>query len=417
MPETSKRRLHDEVIEDSEPEREAKRKKMREQARLARKKKCSSFKLQQADRDVIELTDTECNSHGPISATVGAQSQVDKPISATSRSPLTKLPSSPQLERTESLLADMPRHLLAANIAPDRRGHRSNVPDTTSINRTSTYPTPPPIATLEALLSSDSDDESHLKLSRFAFQAPVSNTEVNKPRGLSCSGSTVAAQTLPESSSAPKAKLKRPNAHHFSNDFSDTQLTSLTNCVSCNLKWTSKKTTSQKMIHIQNCAKKKFLSDETVKTLIGKEIGSSSNQNSREGTGQKTAEEGENSTTFLETVVNEDTRTKKGRRPHVLGTVKSLPETRGSILGKARAVLDASMQHRDSVVRAPVSNQNLGGTHEVPCTQAFGTSMLARREDRDQVGPPQTQDFGESALGHLQSNFGLVALHARTSGL
>lgn len=78
-----KRSLLDEVVDDSEPERETKRQKMREQARLARKKKCASLQPQQSDRldqDVIELTDTECNPHDPISATSGAQSQVDKSV-------------------------------------------------------------------------------------------------------------------------------------------------------------------------------------------------------------------------------------------------------------------------------------------------------------------------------------------------
>jgi len=268
---------------------------------------------------------------------------------------------------------------------------------------------------MEVSLSSDSEGESRLKLSRFAFRAPVSHTNMTNLGGLSCSGSVVTVERLPESTSAPKARLKRPNVHRFSNDFSDAQLASLTNCVSCNLKWTSMKTASQKMIHIQNCAKKNFLSDETVRTLIRKEIQLSSDQDASQ---RSAAEEGEKSTTFLETVVNEVARTKKGRRPQVLGTVKSLPETRGSILGRARAVLDTSIQHGDSVVGARMSNRNQGDRSDVPCTQAFGTSMLAHQADsypRPQPGPPQTQVFGESALG--QSNLGLVALRAQAFGL
>lgn len=280
------------------------------------------------------------------------------------------------------------------------------------MNRTSTYPTPPPIATLEVPLSSDSESESRLKLCRFAFRAPPSKSKITDLGGLPCSGSVVAADKLPESTSAPKARLKRPITHRFSNDFSDAQLASLTSCVSCNLKWTSTKTAIQKVIHIQNCAKKKFLSDETVRMLLRKEIQSCSDQ--------KSTEEGQRSVTFLETVVNEVSRTKKGRRPHILGTVKSLPETRGIILGRARAVLDTSMQHGDSVVDIQVANLTQGGRSSFPCTQAFGTSMLARRADsypRAQSGPVLTQAFGESALGHLQSNLGLIARHAQTSGL
>jgi hypothetical protein len=220
------------------------------------------------------------------------------------------------------------------------------------MNRTFTYPTPPPIATLEVPLSSDSEGES---------------------RGsLSCSDNSVATDELAESTSTPKARLKRPSIQGFSNGFSHAQLTSLISCVSCDLKWTSTKTASQKVIHIENCAKKKFLSDEIVRTLVRKEIQSSSDQ--------KTTEEGQQLTTFLETVDNEVSRTKKSRLPQILGTVKSLPETRGSIMGMARAVLDTSMQHEDSVVvDAQVPNLTQGGRSNDFCSQAFGTSMLARR--------------------------------------
>ncbi|KAG2369584.1 hypothetical protein BDR07DRAFT_528058 [Suillus spraguei] len=168
------------------------------------------------------------------------------------------------------------------------------------------------------------------------------------------------------------------------------------------------------MIHIQNCAKKKCLSDETVRMLICNEIQSSSDK--------KTTKEDQKSATFLETVVNEvsRTRTKKGKRPQILGTVKSLPETRSGILGRARAVLDTSIQHKDSIVDAQVSNLTQGGGSNVPCTQVFGTSMLARRADsypRVQSGPALTQAFGESALSHLKSSLSLVERHAQTSGL
>ncbi|KAG2108096.1 hypothetical protein BD769DRAFT_1693386, partial [Suillus cothurnatus] len=161
------------------------------------------------------------------------------------------------------------------------------------MNRNFTYPTPPPIATLEVPLSSDSEDE-------------ITSLGI-----LSCSDNSVATDELAESTSTPKARLKRPSIQDLSNDFSHAQLASLISCVSCNLKWTSTKTASQKVIHIENCAKKKFLSDETVPMLVRKE----------------------------KTVDNEVSRTKKSRRPQILGTVRSLPETRSSIMGRVRAVL------------------------------------------------------------------------------
>lgn len=410
MPETLKRRLlhYDELVEDSEPEREEKRQQIREQTR--KKKRLRMDPRADLEQDIIELTDTELNPSSPL-VTAGGQSQIGRPIGASSCSTLTELASSRELQNADHFVVDIPRPSLAV-IAPHQRRHRANAPNTANgpysaqkmsgMNRTFTYPTPPPIVTLDVPLSSDSEGESHLKLSRFAFRAPPSKPKIG---GLSCSGSSVAADKLPESTSAPKARLKRPSIHRFSNDFSHAQLASLISCVSCNLKWTSTKTASQKVIHIQNCAKKKFLSDETVRMLISKDIQSSSDQ--------KTSEECQKST-FLETVVNEVSRTKKSRRPQTLGTVKSLPETRGSILGRARAVLDTFVQHGDSVVDAQVSNLTQGGRSDVPCTQAFGSSMLARRADsypHAQPGPVLTQAFGESALAHL------VARHAQTSGL
>ncbi|KAG2116045.1 uncharacterized protein F5147DRAFT_675777 [Suillus discolor] len=429
MPENTKRKLlHDnELVEDSEPEREEKRQQMRKQTRKKKRLRLDPSWVD-IEQDVIELTDTELDPSGP-SATVGGQSQIDELSGASSCSPLTELASSKELENADHFVIDTPRPSLVAVIAPEQHINRVNVPNTTNgpyttqnmsgMNRTSTYPTPPPIATLEVPLSSDSEGDSRLTLSRFAFRAPLSKPKITDLGGLSCWGSTVVADKLPESTSAPKARLKRPSIHRFSNDFSDAQLASLTTCVSCNLKWTSTKTASQKVIHIQNCAKKKFLSDETVRMLIYKETQSSSDQNVSQRSDQKATEVGQKSATFLETVVNEGSRTKKGRRPQILGTVKSLPETRGSILGRARAVLDTSMQHGGPVVDAQVSNSIHGGRSDVPCTQAFGTSMLARRVNsypRAQSGPALTQAFGESALGHLQSNLCLVARHAQTSG-
>ncbi|KAG2154930.1 uncharacterized protein EDB93DRAFT_1247890 [Suillus bovinus] len=425
MPETLKRRLphDDELVEDSEPEREEKRQKMRR-----KKKKCLRLDQSRADLEqgIIELTDTELDNSSPLA--VGGQSQIDKPIGAFSCDKMIELASSRELESADFFAIDISRPSLAA--AFNMHTNRANVPDTANapynaqnmsdMNRISTYPTPPPIATLEVPLSSDSEGESHLKLSRFAFRAPPSKPKITNPGGLSYSDSTLAADSLPKSTSALKVRLKRSSIHRFFNDFSDTQLASLTSCVGCNLKWTSTKTASQKVIHVQNCAKKKFLSDETVRTLIRKEVQSSSDQKASQGNGQKATEEGQKSATFLETIVNEVSRTKKGKRPQILGTVKSLPETRGSILGRARAVLDTSMQHGGPVVDAQVSNLIQRGRSDVPCTQAFGTSMLARRVDsypRAQPGPVLTQAFSESALGHLQSSLGLAVRRAQTSGL
>jgi hypothetical protein len=106
MAETLKRRLlHDvEVVEDSEPKREEKRQRMREQTR---KKKRLRVDPSRADleREIIELTDAELNPSCP-SATVGGQSQIDKSISGeplltVSQNPWRSCPLRFQLQATD----------------------------------------------------------------------------------------------------------------------------------------------------------------------------------------------------------------------------------------------------------------------------------------------------------------------------
>ncbi|KAG2369585.1 hypothetical protein BDR07DRAFT_1371152 [Suillus spraguei] len=232
MPEALKRRLlhDDELIEDSEPEREEKRKQMREKTK--KKKRLlvdSSRAAADLKQDIIELTDPELNSFDPP-VTVDGKNQIDKPISTSSCSPLTEPASSRELESADHFAIDIPQPSFAV-IAPDQRVNEPDIVNgpydvrqMSGMNRTSTYPTPPPIATLQVPLSSDSESESRLKLSRFAFRAPPSKPMITDLRDLSYLGGPVVANKHPESTSAPKARLKRPGIHRFSNDFSHAQL-------------------------------------------------------------------------------------------------------------------------------------------------------------------------------------------------
>lgn len=162
-------------------------------------------------------------------------------------------------------------------------------------------------------------------------------------------------------------------------DLPNSQLVRLSRCVVCRLQWTSNKSAKQKRTHIEQCAKKNALTTHTVKFLIEKEfVPNNPNENA--------------TATLMDSVVPTGPA-KKLRRQQVIPTVRSLPETRESILDRARDVLGSANAQ--------------AGPHP---TQRFGQSALARRETRQSTRPalldadacieelPLTQPFGASSL-------------------
>lgn len=166
----------------------------------------------------------------------------------------------------------------------------------------------------------------------------------------------------------------------------DPHLVQLSKCVSCGLQWTSKKTAKQKRTHIEQCAKKNALSKDTIKFLIEKEIAILSptipaNDPSENATG-----------TLMDSVVPAGP-VKRLKRHQVVPSVRSLAETRESILDKARDILGPTEGHADPQP-----------------TQQFGQSALARRNtqqpkrpalldvNKSMEEPPPTQPFGTSSL-------------------
>ncbi|KAN0097467.1 hypothetical protein V8E55_001913 [Tylopilus felleus] len=164
----------------------------------------------------------------------------------------------------------------------------------------------------------------------------------------------------------------------------DSQLAQLSKCIGCGLEWTSRKTANQKRTHIKQCAKKLALTEDTIKILVEKEIAIlSPTQNTPSS---------HTETTLLNSVVPVGPL-KKSKRTQVLSTLKSLPETRDSILSRARNILGPTITQEDS-----------------GATQQFGQSALARRATHhpkrpallevngSMEEPSSTQPFGASSL-------------------
>lgn len=145
------------------------------------------------------------------------------------------------------------------------------------------------------------------------------------------------------------------------------------------------------MLHVQSCAKKNSLTDDTVRSLIRQEVAKAIAEDmelKKKNKANVASKEPEVPKTFMEAIVNDTAPKKKCRRPEVLQTVRSLTETRGTILESARMFLK-------NTIPASIEEANISTR-----TQAFAPSKLpdALRSTSEQTQPP-TQIFGESALG------------------
>lgn len=271
-------------------------------------------------------------------------------------------------------------------------------------------------------LTDDEGENTKINLIRFAYPGSTSSVKVtgSKPR---TSRQDYNSIPVAESKPPPKKKL----LHRFAEDFSESELNKLTKCVSCEVRWTSRKTATQKMLHVQACAKKKLLLDATVRILIRKAIDASFTVDTvpSKATGKAKAENPApvDPKTFLEELVADSARRKKGRRADIKESVQSVVQTRGDILNRARTVLGASSMPDDRgfwVQTQAIGIRNLDVDDEViASTQRFGVSALAQRyqvatplfsskspiddEESDLDVPPATQTFAPSKLSSARS--------------
>ncbi|TFK55914.1 hypothetical protein OE88DRAFT_681265 [Heliocybe sulcata] len=213
-------------------------------------------------------------------------------------------------------------------------------------------------------VSVPSDDEEdieaadRLSLGRFAH---INSSKAVRPMKLA----PMISRSMPEGSSGSGTKQNRTKpAHRFVSDFSDAEVAKVTKCVSCDLEWTTRKTSLQKMLHIQTCAKKSGLTDETVKVLVRRQIGKASDEGPGESGASAAADE--RAETYLEDVLGREAPKRKGRRPEVQRTVKSATDSRNAIMDKARLLLGPSA----------IGISDGQGASSLPATQSFGPSKF-----------------------------------------
>lgn len=361
------------VVEDSEPEREERRRQHLERQR-SRKPTSSAGD----ERAIVK------QYKYPRSL----PTSLDNPIDQRSTSELelrnTRGGRSPGEERN--------------NILREPNVFEGAAPQHPALNRN--CPSLPSITTIEEchLEQHDEVDElSCMQICHFAYQPlkhrapfPVSSFPERQPNFFS---------PAPRSHVEPSQFLNQPSGKP-----SDAEVSALSKCVCCGLRWTTKKTVKQKSAHMETCSRRHAISPDTLLSLINKEASVSSLHAKPSNERQIcSGVPNESSATLMGAIVSVDSG-KRNRRKQVISTVRTLPETRESILDKAKDLLGQLVDPQGANI-----NHAHTDSDDVKPTQRFGTSMLARRSVLSRQGqeikspdieaPSSTQAFGESALG------------------
>ncbi|KAH9843864.1 uncharacterized protein C8Q71DRAFT_852387 [Rhodofomes roseus] len=402
-------------VSDSEPEREGRRYEEKEN----RKRRKQHHRRARKD-DVIEFTDTQ-------------EPLLTQPVSQASQvPPATQSVISVNEESSEDASnAGVPRE------EPVRR-EESGAHNTSIIDISDDMSDDPSMPSLHALLArrmpspdyleppidipqpisersgssqasagpGDSDDEQrsglNLKLKTFAYSASSSSRSRNPSSASIASRSTSIVSVA--SAAQPIRRAKSKPKTDFTEEFAEADLARLLKCVSCELKWTVRKSVTQKLKHIQACAKKKALADSTVAFLLRCELAVSPPLPEKSG---DAAEKAKEPGTLMETWTD-GTNKKRTKRRAVPETVRDLADTRGQILDRARALLAEREARSDDRVEQdderPQSEEEDAGAQIPPPTQAFGESALARnrRVHEEPIQPiafAPTQLFAPSKLG------------------
>ncbi|KAI0030713.1 hypothetical protein K488DRAFT_87528 [Vararia minispora EC-137] len=292
---------------------------------------------------------------------------------------------------------------------------------------------------------SDTDDESEgfrRRLGRFTFQ--------NYRAGSRCgsskirTSSTISLQSSSDSFAPPLPRPKTASKYgraDFLGGFTDGQFAKVSKCVCCDVKWTARKTRVQKAAHILGCSRKQGLSCEVVEGLIRSEIASVAPQVIDRKTKNAPTPIPAEPTTHMEDIVNR-VHPKKSRRhpvPNMSTTVQHPTESHDIIIGRARLLLaeQPTPYLENAAARLGKSRLNsLIGRHSSPpppeSTQPFGQSALAQRlgalrtntntvslwdvghtEVEDDDAPPTTQAFAPSRLGQKLKHTKLPVSPAR----
>lgn len=356
-----------EVIEDSEPERQRQREALYEQRRQDRAGK--GYTPASDDSPIIEISDDE-SLYGSRRATIIELSGTHPlfhllilvfltPYDPDDSGPSHK-PSLSTLSRVEPVLP--PKSMSIRGPESESRCENPNQITSNASTTTTNKGIPLP--------SQSTPPESRvLDLERFAFISTRSSGTSAPSSSINISGH----QPTPPIGITSNM-VRRVHVSDYS--FTDSQLQKLTRCVCCQIPWTTRKSASGKLNHIQKCARKNSFTEEAVRLMIEQDLQALATKGDpKKGKGKPVASE---PATLLEAVVAGTTTKPKGRKRGVPTTVLQVTEAHQAIYSRAKALFEESV------------------TPGFPATQGFAPN---KPERHDQIQPEATQSFPRSRLG------------------
>ncbi|TFK75773.1 hypothetical protein BDN72DRAFT_831209 [Pluteus cervinus] len=400
-------RREEEIVADSEPERE--------QLRRHALPNVSTTKTQ-SPLDVIELTDDE----DEISRHLIPQGT--KP-----RSLLVHAASLPGITSHITQRRACEQHPPSG--LPEQTRCTSRKPTSSGIERTdnvgsnnagsSASPASPVIRPglldsgfFDDTLDKSDEDDDGMGIGRFAY---TKTTTKSKPKVTKEPPSEPQPSIQPPETSDAGSKKKRVRIASKQQpvlDFPDAQLAKLLKCVSCDARWTSRKTVAQKVKHILSCAKKTGFSDETLRVLIKKELESIASLPKPAAPEQSASTSKQ---TFFEDIVKEAAPKRRVRREQPT-ELRPVGEAHDTIRRKAQVVLGAPVETAEEPARtqALIARPTIQALDLPPPTQGFAKSSLLQNSTKslfafsgsqksdppsDMEEPPLTQAFAPSKLG------------------
>ncbi|KAJ3893987.1 hypothetical protein GG344DRAFT_74477 [Lentinula edodes] len=383
MPPRYQRKIEEEVVEDSEPEREAARlEQLRTSKAMGSHFEKPSNSYTKAPSQNFELSDTGLK----LIRKHADDSLVESSSHVLNKRNMSDLPQSKFLGEVDVSIIDISGTRLSFVVVSARQTYTIDS-SIELLQSAGTIPKPfAPKAAGSTRLFVDLGDYNseldntlpELRLARYAHTSARANKPKTNP-----SHSARAMST--SSGSSRSAIVKKITAQtlvqQLSDEFNADSISRLLMCVCCNLKWTTRKSVSQKLTHFKTCAKKHGVQDDTLVELIRKGLIDSPAVQPK-GKGTSIVVDDASPKTFFDEVMHDAAPKKRTRRQEVKSTVKDIAEMRNAILLKARAIVAKG----DSDVRAlrehgtgEHSDSDLSINFVLSSTPRFAKSSLASR--------------------------------------
>ncbi|KAJ3869474.1 hypothetical protein EV359DRAFT_76733 [Lentinula novae-zelandiae] len=383
MPPRYQRKIEEEVVEDSEPEREAARlEQLHTSKAMGSHFEKPSNSYTKATSQNFELSNTGLK----LIRKHADDSLVESSPHVLNKRNMSDLPQSKFLGEVDNSIIDISGTRLSLVVVSARQTYTTDS-SIELLQSAGTIPKPfAPKAAGSARLFVDLGDYNseldntlpELRLARYAHTSARPNKPKTNP-----SHSARAMST--SSNSSRSAIVKKITAQtlvqRLSDEFNADSISRLLMCVCCNLKWTTRKSVSQKLTHFKTCAKKHGVQDDTLVGLIREGVINSPAVQPK-GKGTSIVVDDASPKTFFDEVMHDAAPKKRTRRQEVKSTVKDIEEMRNAILLKARAIVAKGNSDVRALREHGISEHSDGdlSTNLVPSsTPRFAKSSLVGR--------------------------------------